>query len=1070
MAISSEKLSTNRKIFRLQVRDKITKKNFLVDTGADVSVLPLNEKTPNMKSTSTQLYAANGAPIKVLGEKRILLDLGLQSKFEWPFLIADVTVPIIGADFIRYYDLLIDLRRNRLIDSTSQSSSTTISSAQINAAEIKTSEFTDLINEFADVTKLSQYGTVTKSTIFHRIETTGQPVFSRPRRLSPEKLAAARAEFENLRQAGICQPSCSNWASPLHLVLKSNGSWRPCGDYRALNAQTVPDRYPLPYLTDFTAILNGKKIFSKIDLQKAFHQVPIHPDDVPKTAITTPFGLYEFKFMTFGLCNAAQTFQRLINEVLRGLDFVFPYIDDIFIASSSVEQHRKDLRMVLDRIRENNLAINLSKCEFGRTEIQFLGHHVNADGIRPLPEKVAIVRDFPKPTVAKELKRFMAMINFYRKFLPHALKHQSKLQTLINGNIKNDNTPVIWTPDTEDAFEKCKQELAEATVLTHPAKNAQLALFVDASDTAVGAALHQCIDGNLQPLGFYSKKLTGAQLKYSTYDRELTAMYQGVCHFRYMIEGRDCYIVTDHRPLTFAFHQSLEKASPRRARQLDFIGQFTTDVRYTPGKENVTADFLSRIQILNQFVDYQKIAAAQQNDDELRQMKSGIFSNSLILKSFAITGSDLELVCDTSTCNVRPFIPKEFRNQILSMVHNLAHPGVRATTKLMTKRFVWPSINTDTANFVRNCLACQRSKVQRHTKSTPERYEPLKERFSHINIDIVGPFPLCEGQRYCLTMIDRFTRWPEAVPIPDMSAETVAKAILFHWISRFGVPARITSDRGRQFESAIFTELMTTIGATHLRTTPYHPQSNGIIERWHRVFKSAILCCDPSKWIYSLPTILLGLRVVFKPDIDSSPAELVYGTTLRLPGEFFDTIKTTEITSETVSQFQAAMRNLRPTQTAHHGQVKTFVSPALTSATHVFVRNDSIRPSLTHPYDGPYPVTRKATKFFTLNIRGRSVNISIDRLKPAFTASLNPDFDPSASTNLQSNIDLDPAMSNLGEDVTLETTQPCEDTSDPEQATNTRPDSPQAVQHDTSVAPTKSTRCGRRVTFPARFR
>lgn len=218
-----------------------------------------------------------------------------------------------------------------------------------------------------------------------------------------------------------------------------------------------------------------------------------------------------------------------------------------------------------------------------------------------------------------------------------------------------------------------------------------------------------------------------------------------------------------------------------------------------------------------------------------------------------------------------------------------------------------------------------------------------------------------------------------------MSADTVVKALLAQWISRFGVPARITSDRGRQFESSIFAELLSTIGATHLRTTPYHPQSNGIIERWHRTFKAAILCHNPARWVHHLPTILLGLRVAFKPDLKASPAELVYGSTLSIPGEFFQEIKISSSTSDFISDFRALMQKIKPTDTAHHSTPRTFVSKNLQSSTHVFVRNDSIRPTLTHPYDGPYPVLKRFDKFFTILIRGRQSNINIDRLKPAFT-------------------------------------------------------------------------------------
>lgn len=455
------------------------------------------------------------------------------------------------------------------------------------------------------------------------------------------------------------------------------------------------------------------------------------------------------------------------------------------------------------------------------------------------------------------------------------------------------------------------------------------------------------------------------------------------------------------------------------------------------GAANVTADLLSRIQSIEQPIDYTKIAEAQRNDVEIQQLLNNNNGEqiSIQLKLLTVPNSTAQLYCDTSTTKIRPYIPQQFRQQILAKTHNLSHPSARATTKLMTDRFIWSGIRKDTTDFVRNCIACQRSKVTRHTKSPIARYEPPPQRFAHINIDIVGPFPLCEGQQYCLTIIDRFTRWPEAVPMPDMTAESVARSLLSHWIARFGVPTTITSDKGRQFESAVFTELATLIGTDHLTTTPYHPQSNGIIERWHRSLKASILCHEPAKWIFHLPSILLGLRVAFKPDINASPAELVYGTTLKIPGEFFTDSRPNDINGEAAQQFRNSMRKLRPTNTAHHSTQKTFVSRDLQTATHVFVRNDSVRPSLSHPYDGPFQIANRTAKYYTIIIRGRRTNINIDRLKPAFIASdeqQSTSADPPASTTTPTNSSNDAASN--------------ESTS------------------------TKTTRVGRKVTIPHRFR
>jgi len=986
--------------------------SYLVDTGAVYSVVPFKSTLP---PSGPKIAAADGTAIPCWGwEKRVISAAG--RTFEWSFLMAAVAFPLIGTDFLVNFGLTVDLanmklRRRRwrpvplrpppsggvfapvgvqLVAPSGQGAGRGSGEWKGEAADaagvgedvggggtavlahVGPPDYAKLLSSFPAVVNPSKQLPQPSHSVEHHIETTGQPVAAKYRRLDPERLAAAKKEFAELERQGIIQRSSSQWSSPLHMVRKADGSWRPCGDYRRLNLQTVPDRYTCPNIGDLTARLAGCKVFSKLDLRKGYHQIPVRAADIAKTAIITPFGLFEFRRTPFGLRNAGQTFQRMMDRILAGLPFCFVYLDDILVASPSHEEHVLHLKEVLTRLQQHGLVLNAEKCVLGVEQVDYLGHRVTATGISPLPDRVAAIKKFPRPATVKGLQTYLGMVNFYRRFLRSAAQ---VLKPLTDALVGKPAGQLDWSEEMVAAFEASKAAMCTAAELAHPVEGAELSLAVDASGTHVGAVLQQRVGGSTRPLSFFSRKLDAAQQKYSAFDRELLACYLAIRHFRWLLEGNVFHVWSDHKPLSFALHRVSDAWTARQQRHLAYVAEFTSDIRHVAGKDNVVADALSRPAAVvapsaAPVPDWKALARAQAECAETRVLAS---STGLQVEHVRV-GEDVVL-CDVSTGVLRPLVPASLQRAVFEAIHGLAHPGIRATQRLVNNRFTWRGCSTQVAAWCRDCGHCARGKVTQQESTAVQPIQVPSAKFWHVHVDLVGPLPTArDGYSYLLTVVDRTTRWPEAFPLRGITATECADTFAAGWIARYGVPHTVTTDKGTQFTGAVWRSLCTSLGIRHVTTTAFHPQSNGLVERFHRQLKEGLRARDAGvAWLEHLPWVLLGIRAAPKDDVGVSAAEVLFSTPLVLPGQLQHPDGVPQPTCDV---------QVIPLRPRNYAEAARGGSGLLEGATWVYVRRGARGGPMEQAYSGPYRVLEHSDKLYKLQIGERREVVSADRLKP----------------------------------------------------------------------------------------
>jgi hypothetical protein len=857
----------------------------------------------------------------------------------------------------------------------------------------------DILEEFRDVFPPKLPNSLPpRRDIDHRIELdqSSLPISKGIYRMSPGELDVLKTQLEELLTSGFIQPSKSPYGAPVLFVKKKDGSLRMCVDYRALNKITVKNRYPLPRVDELFDRLRGAKYFSKLDLTSGYHQIRIHPDDVYKTAFRTRYGHFEFLVLPFGLTNAPATFMHLMNSIFQPyLDsFVIVFLDDILIYSKTLSDHRRHIRAVLELLRKNRLYAKESKCEFFKTSVSFLGHVVSEEGISMEKDKVKAIQNWPTPKSVAEVRSFLGLAGYYRRFV-----HQfSKIASPLSELLKKDK-PFEWKCEQQSAFEELKTAVSSAPVLIIPNESLPYVVTTDASGFAVGATISQDQGHGLQPIAFMSKKMLPAERSYAVHEQELLAVICALKEWRHYLHGTKFHIITDHQSLRYLSTQP--HLSPRQIRWSEFLQQFDYEIEYKQGKENVVADALSRRSDLYE----ERIETIRPNtctyNHQLNNMSEVTvsFSETLIQKvklAYANDEKCRDILLNPHQyhnhftisqgliyCMGQLYIPKneEIKLQLLLEAHDTptgGHVGITKTIDILTRTYYWPNLHQDVKDYVTSCLACQSNKARNQRQyGLAQSIKSPPRRWDQVSMDLITQLPRTkEGNDAIVVVVDKYSKMLHCFPTTTtITAPQLAKSFINEIVRYHGIPTSIISDRDSRFTSSFWQQLWNHLGTKLAMSTAYHPQSDGQTERLNRIIEDMLRAYVNSKqndWDQYLTIIELAYNNSKQNSTGFSPFYLNYGQhpslplSVAIPKDVVQNNATAEeMLEQLFSNLKIAENNIARAQerqeyytNLHRQHVQYNVGDKVLLSTSDIRWRGRITPKLTARYIGPFVITK----------------------------------------------------------------------------------------------------------------
>ncbi|XP_058858757.1 uncharacterized protein K02A2.6-like [Acipenser ruthenus] len=864
------------------INDQVT--TMEIDTGASVSIIsestynrnwPLDNK-PELTTSDVVLRTYTGEQVPILGSISVLVKYQGQEIYLRLTVVKGEGPSLLGRDWLKQLKL--------------------------NWTELfwtQAAGYQTLLEKHSELFQ-SGLGTLRGTTGKIQVDPAARPRFFKPRPVPYAMKDKVDQELDRLIAEGVIEPvQFSEWAAPIVPILKADGSVRICGDYKVtVNQVARIDTYPIPRIEDLYATLAGGQKFTKIDLSNAYLQILLDKGSKPYVTINTHRGLFCYNRLPFGVSAAPGIFQRIMDSLLQGIQGVCVYLDDILITGRTEQEHLANLEEVLHRLSQSGMRIKKDKCVFQAPEVIYLGHKIDAAGLHPVEEKVRAISEAPAPKSVTELKSFLGLLNYYGRFLPNLSTVLAPLHKLLQKQVR-----WHWGLEQTKAFTQAKALLQSSDVLVHYDGKKALVLSCDASPYGLGAVLaHRMLDGSERPISYASRSLAPAEKKYSQLEKEGLAVIFGVKRFHCYLLGRHFTINSDHKPLQSLFNENKPippMASARIQRWALTLAAYDYSFRYKPGEDLGNADALSRLPLpegpqkvpmptetvlllewlSTSPLDARQVSKATERDPVLSRIRRMVTNGWVGLpnretKPYFSRKQEISIMEGCLLWGARVIIPPTLRLQVLKLLHE-AHPGI-VRMKCLARSYVWwPKMDQELEKKVQECTRCQ---ANRH--GPPEApLHPWKwpqKPWERIHVDYAGPV----NGKMLLVIVDAHSKWIEVHPMTSSTAEATIDRLRVTFAA-LGLPESVVSDNGPQFVGELFRQFMVQNGIKHIKTSPYHPSSNGLAERAVQTIKEGLKKMEKGNMESKLIRFLFKYRVTPQATTGKSPAELLMGRKLR---------------------------------------------------------------------------------------------------------------------------------------------------------------------------------------------